>query len=384
MATFTYNEVTNKEDLEDAIFNMSPHDTPLTSMIGKTKVKATYHEFPEDELLPPNPNNAQPEGFTFAPKPVQGRIRQGNYTQIFAKGFTVTDTQETVDKVGVQSEKAYQMTKAMKQIAKDLELALLNNKLNLSSQQQDFQTTLSSLGGKRKFGQMGTAGTVDMHLADAYQGGGVKPNTGIARKLSGLQDLIWTHTYNGGPAVDTITQALKDTWNDGGEPTKMMVSPEHKILLSSWIEQGYSRNITINKNMTDTKLVQRIDVYESDFGKIELIPSRYLKAQVATDPITGEVLNYDLSGVTFILDPKYLKLGVLRAFKKYDLPKLADASASMILGEYTLECRGERGQAIIYGKRTANGASGGNDTVAGGGGNDSVVSGGGNDSVVGG
>jgi hypothetical protein len=61
------------------------------------------------------------------------------------------------------------------------------------------------------------------------------------------------------------------------------------------------------------------------------------------------VLNYDLSGVSFVLDPSYLKLAWLRPFKKNQLPHLADADAYEITGEVTLENRGEKGQAIITG-----------------------------------
>ena len=50
MAQYTYDEPTNREDLTDVITNISPKETPITTMIGKTKAKATYHEFPEDEL----------------------------------------------------------------------------------------------------------------------------------------------------------------------------------------------------------------------------------------------------------------------------------------------------------------------------------------------
>lgn len=378
MATFTYDEATNKEDLSDIIVNMSPSDTPVTSMIGRTKAKATYHEFPEDELLPADPDNAVPEGYTFAPKPVQGRARTGNYTQIFVKEFTVTETQQVVDKTGVSDEKAYQMKKAMKQIGKDLEVAILNNTITgISSEQVDFQTAITTKSGKRKFGKKGTAGTVDMSLADAYQGGGVKPSTGTARKLSGLQDLIYTHNYTGGPTLDNVAQALQDTWTDGGNPSKLVVSPAHKRILSMWTETGQSR-LTINRNANDNKLTEAIDVYQTDFGTIEIVASRYLIAQTATDPVTGKVLNYDLSGVSFVLDPSYLKLAWLRPFKKVDLPKLADSTAHAIIGEVTLENRGEKGQAIIRGTRTV---SSGSDSVSGG--SDSV-SGGDSVTVVGG
>ena len=382
MATFTYDEATNKPDLSDIIVNMSPADTPVTSMIGKTKAKATYHEFPEDELLPADPNNAVPEGYTFAPKPVQGRIRTGNYTQIFVKEFTVTETQQVVDKTGVSNEYAYQMQKAMKQVGKDLEVAILNNTVSgVTTEQTNFQTTLTTKGGKRKFGGKGTAGTVDMNLADAYQGGGIKPSTGTARKMSGLQDLIYSHVYSGGPTLANITQALQDTWTDGGNPSKLIVSPAHKTILSAWTEEGQSR-LAINRNMNDSKLTQSVDVYQTDFGTVEIIASRYLINQTATDPITGKVLDYDLSAKSFVLDPSYLKLAWLRPFKKVELPKLADAKAAAIIGEVTLENRGEKGQAIINGTRTASATTGGGAT-GGGTGNDSLSGGTGNDSLSG-
>ena len=50
MAQYTYNEPTNREDLTDVVTNISPTQTPITSMIGKSKASATYHEFPEDVL----------------------------------------------------------------------------------------------------------------------------------------------------------------------------------------------------------------------------------------------------------------------------------------------------------------------------------------------
>lgn len=367
MATFTYNEATNKDDLSDIITNLSPADTPVTSMIGKAKAKATYHEFPEDELLPADPNNAYPEGYTYAPKPVQGRARNGNYTQIFIREFTVSKTQQAVDTTGVANEYDYQMTRAMKQLGKDLEVAILNNTVSTAAASQvDFQTAITTKNGRRVFGGQGSPGTIDYELADAYQGGGVKPNTGTVRKLSGLQDLIYTVKLAGGPTVENITAALQTTWMNGGNPSKLVVSPAHKTVLSAWTEQGNPR-VTLNKNMADRKLVQAVDVYESDFGKVELIPSRYLINQEATDPITGKVLNFDLSGVSFVLDPNYIKLAWLRPFKKEQLPNLASAKAAVIEGEVTLEVRGERAQAIITGKYDGGGGDGGDDSTTGGG-----------------
>ena len=40
----TYDTVGIREDLQDAIYQISPTSTPFMSTIGKSKAKATYHE----------------------------------------------------------------------------------------------------------------------------------------------------------------------------------------------------------------------------------------------------------------------------------------------------------------------------------------------------
>ena len=44
---------------------------------------------------------------------------------------------------------------------------------------------------------------------------------------------------------------------------------------------------------------------------------------------------------------------VAKPFKAQDLPKTGDSKAGYVLGELTLECRGEKGQAIIKDLKTA-------------------------------
>ena len=40
----TYDTVGIREDLQDAIYQISPTSTPFMSTIGKSKAKNTYHE----------------------------------------------------------------------------------------------------------------------------------------------------------------------------------------------------------------------------------------------------------------------------------------------------------------------------------------------------
>ena len=97
MAQYSYDEPTNREDLTDVITNISPKETPITTMIGKTKAKATYHEFPEDELADAA-ENAHVEGEKDTAAAAPARTRKGNHTQIMKRGYSVTNTQQAVDK----------------------------------------------------------------------------------------------------------------------------------------------------------------------------------------------------------------------------------------------------------------------------------------------
>lgn len=283
MAKYTYDEKTNREDLTDVITNISPTDTPITSMIGKTKAKATYHEFPEDELAAAAAN-AHVEGEADTVTDAPARTRKGNHTQIMKRGYSVTETQQAVDKAGVSDEYAYQMLKAMKEIGKDLELAITTQKTD-------------SAGSKT-----------------------------VARTFAGIPGLVTTNVETDTKVtMKVITDALQAAWEHGGSPSKLIVSGTNKRAVSA-LTTSNTKNIEAAKK----KVVEAIDVIDTDFGRIEIVASRFIDDKTL-----------------FVLDPTYLAVAWLRPFKSKELPAMSDAKAGIITGEMTLELRGEAGQAII-------------------------------------
>ena len=399
MATYTHNEPLNAEDLSNVIVNLTPDDTPVMSMIGRTKATATYHEFPEDDLTPPNPHNAHPEGYTFMPKPVLGRGRTGNQTQIFIKEFSVTETQNAVKTHGISREFGYQMLKSLKELGRDIEVAIMNNQVadtvfggsavpteKAPVIDKDGKLTVTGnrfanrTDGKRKFGKAGATDLkVNSDRDNAYlvdsglQGGGTQKFTPAqklqkARVMSGMKDLIQTNrleipgttTDTGHISLDTIGDALQVAWSTGGNPTTLVVGPRMKRAISKL--DGFVRTgVTYNADANARNIVQAVDIIETDFGRVEIVASRYLVNQEYTDPVTGENWNYDMNDVAFLLDPKTWKLAWLRNLKKKNLPETADAKAAAIVGELTLECRGEQANAlIIEGAKVTETEGGGN------------------------
>ena len=289
MASNTYEAVGNKEDVSDIITNISPYDTPLFSKIGKTKATSTTHEWLEDELGQPI-ENKNPEGYTYSTANVSPRQRQNNYTQIMHRGIQVTDTQEVVLKYGVRSEMAYQMQKALKELAFDCEQALIK---------QDTKTLGTSVSDTRQFG--------------------------------GLPYWIVTNIVaapGGNLTFDLVNNALEQTWNAGGKPSMLLMSPRNKRIVSTFTA-GHTKYMDGNKTR---KLSQVISVLETDFGVLQCVTDRFMD-----------------NDVVYGLSPEYMKKAFLRPFKTGDMPKANDMQRKYVNGEWTLEMRAEKAHFKLEG-----------------------------------
>ena len=290
MATYkTYDTIGIREDLQDAIYDISPTTTPFMSTVGRTKAKNTYHEWQTDSLADVNLANAQLEGADAVSATLTPTTRVGNYTQISDKVIQVSTTDDAVDKAGRSTETAYQLSKASAELKRDMESILL------SDQAQDACTSATP------------------------------------RKLGGLGSWITTNVVDAGAAPMTeamLNEAVLKAYTEGGEPTMMLVSPANKQVFSGFAgiaEQRYQAPKT-----GQTKIVGAADVYMSDFGTLSVVPDRFLSDDVA-----------------YVLDPSMAKVAYLRPFKSTKLAKTGDSEKTMMNVEYTLVVNNELAHAAI-------------------------------------
>jgi hypothetical protein len=117
---------THREDLSDLLTNIDKKRCVFTDVIGKGTHSAIRHEWPEDELAAAAAN-AQVEGADAEFTEVAQPTKPYNYTQLAAKWFLISSIQSAVDKAGRKNEVAYQTEKKLKELATDIEYALLNN-----------------------------------------------------------------------------------------------------------------------------------------------------------------------------------------------------------------------------------------------------------------
>ena len=285
MASNTYDAVGNKYDVSEIITNIAPDETPLYSRIGRTKATQTTHEWLEDDLGSAQ-QNAQEEGYTYFTVSATPRVRLSNYTQIMHRGVQVTDTQEAVLHYGIRSEMAYQMQKQLKELAFDCENAIITQTNKIA--------------------------------------GSMTPT--VAREFGGLSYWIITNVLsNGGTArgltFDLINNALEQTWNEGGKPSILLVSPRNKRVISTFT----AGNVKYMEGNKTHKLSQMISVLETDFGTIQCMTDRFMP-----------------NDIVYGLSPEYIKKAFLRPFRTGEIPKINDMGRRMINGEWTLEMRAEK------------------------------------------
>jgi hypothetical protein len=101
------------------ITDISPTETPMLSRFGKSTAAGTTHIWLTDSLASAAAN-AQTEGAAVDAPALTARSRVTNNTQIFAKAYEVSSTQDAVDVAGVTSEFSYQAQKALKELARDI------------------------------------------------------------------------------------------------------------------------------------------------------------------------------------------------------------------------------------------------------------------------
>lgn len=283
MASNTYDAVGNREDVSEIITNIAPDETPIYSRISRVRATETYHEWLEDGLGDAE-RNAQLEGYTYFTVNAEPRQRLGNYTQIMHRGVQVTDTQEAVLHYGLRSEMAYQMQKKLKELAFDCEKAII---------EQDTMTA-GSMTAERVFG-----GLPYWIITNVLSNGGTPR----------------------GLTFSLINNALEQTWNAGGKPSVLLISPRNKRVISTFT----AGNVKYMEGNKTRKLTQMISVLETDFGTIQCLVDRFMP----NDVIYG-------------LSPEYIKKAFLRNFKVGDIPKISDMGRKMINGEWTLEMRAEK------------------------------------------
>jgi hypothetical protein len=311
----TYQAIGNREDLTDAIFNISPMETPFVSRAPRVKAKARTHEWQTDALAAAAAN-AHIEGDDSAVDTAVPTTRLSNVTQIFKKTIQVSGTQETVDKAGRDSEIAYQLMKRGKELKRDIEYALTQNQ----------GTEIGDAASARKLASveswLSTNHTNKSSGTGAYTSGGWNGTLVTA----GTEK-----THLGSFSETDLKNVISEIWTAGGDPRLVLVGPNSKKRIS-----GFVGIADVTKEAGNTARATRIiggaDVYVSDFGEHLVVPSRFSRDRTV-----------------HLLDMDYWAVAQLRGVTKEKLAKTGDSDKWHLLAELTLVSRNEAASGKLAG-----------------------------------
>lgn len=309
----TYSHKGQAEDFEDAIYNVTPWETPILSAIGRgPRAKGKLHKWQTDVLAAPAAN-AQLEGDD-APAlgAIATTVEVANYCQISRKVVGVSGTMEVVDKYGRTSEIAYNLANAAKELKTDIDLAISQNNASVAG---------TTAVARQSAGMESWIATNTVVSASVTTGStvGFTTSTGlVATPTDGTQQ---------GTFDESVLKALlTQVWSAStGSVDMLVMSGARKASMSTSTFPGIATRFRDVAAGQKAQIISGADLFVSDFGTHKLVPSRQMRAK------TVLALNTD-----------YWTASYLRPFQTIELAKTGDHERKMLLAEWTLVSKNEK------------------------------------------
>jgi hypothetical protein len=306
-----YQAIGNREDLSDVIYRIDPTDTPAMSGFEREKATAVNHEWQTQALLPHDPTNAVLEGDDATTDAVQPTVRLGNFCQISDKVARVSGTQRAVEHAGRDDELEYQEMLKGLELKRDMESVLVGiNQAKAAGSENVAPRRTASILSWIKTNTSKGAGGADPAAAD-----------GTGTRTDGTQRAF---------TEANLKTVLQSIWNSGGKPDVIMTGGFNKQVFST-----FTGRATPTEDTKSKKIVASVDAYESDFGKLSIVPNRFMR-NPARDVL---VLQMDMWAVAYLNGRKMVSI---------PLAKTGDSDRRQMLSEYTLVARNEKASGGVF------------------------------------
>ena len=321
----TYDAVGNREELADKIYMITPEETPFVSLIGRKSVASVHPEWQTDTLGSVDLNNNQQEGNDWSYAAISPTSRVGNYTQISEKTLLISRTQENTSKAGRKSELAREVAKKGTELKIDMESILLSNQASLAGSGNG--ATNRKLGGFRAW-----LATND-DLGATGSSGGFNSSTSVVDAATNGTQRAFSKAI-----MDSV---ILSTYNAGGSPNTIMVSPYVKTVFSRFMDDADVVPLRKDVKSGQATIVAAADMYLSDFGLMSVVPNRQMARAGAT-----------IARNAFFIDPKNVKIGIFDDIQIHKPAKTGDAEKRVLNVEYTLVVNNEAAHGVaadLYG-----------------------------------
>lgn len=308
----TYDVSTIREDLQDALISISPTETPFMSAVGRRNVTNTYFEWPVVELAAASTSNVVIEGEAAPGNDAPtNALRLANYTQISDKVVEVSDTAEAVNGAGDAQTVAKQIAYKLKELKRDMEQMLVGH---------NNAAVAGASGTARETASLSAFLRTNVDRGDGGASGTLSGTT------SGYPDAAATDGTARALTEDMLNDVITACWDQGSEPSIILCGSGVKRKISS----TFTGNATKFREISDQKLVAAVDLYVSDFGELQVVPSRFIRSRDV-----------------FVLDPSMARVGYLSNTKQTELARTGHSERRLISVEYGLQVDTEKAHGVV-------------------------------------
>lgn len=298
IVTNTYERASSKivkEEVEDKIYLFAREETPIYSDSAKESTGTTNPEWVND-VLADSAANALVEGGALTAAAITAQTKARNYTQIFTKTISVTGTNEATSKYGLKSELAWQKSKKMRELKRDIELAICSNTASVDN--------VSDTSG-RKLGGLESWLETNVSRGTGGANGGYQADTFTDAATDGTQRPL---------TLDLVLGVARSGYDNGAKFTTIHTGSFNKQRISEM-----SGNAT--RTSSDEKAISyAIDIIRTDFGTFSCM----INPQMRTRSM-------------FLLDPANIKIKNLRKIGTEKLAKTNDSTEVAIITELTTQ-----------------------------------------------
>lgn len=306
----TYDVTTIREDLSEAMASISPTDTIAMSTLGTRNVDNTYFEWSEVDLQAAATNTKIEGDSGLANDAPHNAVRKGNYTNISAKVVEVSDTANSVNGVANAQTVAKQVAYALSALKRDMEKMTLDN--------------VSANAGASGTARV-TAGIPAFLTTNTERGAGGADGTTSGAGSAGYPNAAATDGTARAITETLLKSVIASCWDEGADPSVVLCGSSQKQTIST-----FTGNATRYKEAEDSKLNAAIDVYISDFGELQIVPARHIRAR--------DVL---------VLDPNYASIAYLQTAQQKPLARTGLAERRLISAEWGVQVTSEKAHGIV-------------------------------------
>lgn len=320
--TTRFEQVGEREQLSDKIYNLAPMDTPFMTAIGRGPAATnTKVEWQTDDLADAT-NTKALEGDDASYLTATATVRLSNHTQIFTRSVIVSGTAQALNTAGRRNELLYQVDKRTKEMKRNMEKAFTGNYASDDAS----RATARALGGFESWIE-----------SNSSRGTGAGATAGADGGYTTSTNLTVAATDASSTNTRTFTEALlkaviKSIWDNTGESAPLVIVGSFNKQIASGFS-GIATQYQDYGNAQSSKgiaILGAADIYVSDFGRHKIVPDHFSRARSA-----------------LVVKPDHWEARYLRPFQIKQLAKTGDADKRQLLAEVTICSKNEKSSGVI-------------------------------------